>query len=104
MQIPGTSLVVKNPPSNARGVGSIPGQGIKIPHASEQPSPGAATTDPGAHEPQLERNASCNERFYVLQPRPNNSQTNNNKTKKDMFLKRRWRKKKKAWCNDMRNI
>ena len=28
--------VVKNPPSNARDVGSIPGQGMVIPHASEQ--------------------------------------------------------------------
>ena len=26
--------VVKPSPSNARGVGSIPGQGVKIPHAS----------------------------------------------------------------------
>ena len=28
--------VVKNPPSSAGYVGSIPGQGTKIPHASEQ--------------------------------------------------------------------
>ena len=31
--------VVKNPPSNARDVGSIPGQGTKIPHAAGQLSP-----------------------------------------------------------------
>ena len=29
------SPVVKTLPSNARGVGSIPGQGAKIPHASQ---------------------------------------------------------------------
>ena len=28
--------VVKNPPCNARDIGLIPGQGTKIPHASEQ--------------------------------------------------------------------
>ena len=28
--------VVKNPPSNAGGTGSIPGQGAEIPHASGQ--------------------------------------------------------------------
>ena len=27
--------VVKNPPSNVRDAGSIPGQGMVIPHASE---------------------------------------------------------------------
>ena len=27
-------LVVKNPPSNAGGMGSIPGRGAKIPHAT----------------------------------------------------------------------
>ena len=31
--------VVKNPPSNAGDVGSIPGPGSKIPHATEQLSP-----------------------------------------------------------------
>ena len=31
--------VVKNPPSNAGGPGSIPGQGTKIPHAAGQLSP-----------------------------------------------------------------
>ena len=49
--------MVKNPPSNARDVGSIPGQAAKIPHATGQLSPRAATTDPacsGAHALQLE--------------------------------------------------
>ena len=38
--------VVKNPPSNAGDVGSIPGQGTKIPHATGQVSPRALTTEP----------------------------------------------------------
>ena len=35
--------MVKNPPSNAGDVGSIPGRGTKIPHATGQLSPRAAT-------------------------------------------------------------
>ena len=49
--------VVKNPPSNAGDVGSIPGWGTKMPHAAGQLSPRAATTEPAhsrAHMPQLE--------------------------------------------------
>ena len=41
-KIKGTSPgcpVVKNPPCNAGDVGSIPGQGTKIPYAAEQLSP-----------------------------------------------------------------
>ena len=38
--------VVKNLPSNAGDVGSISGQGTKIPHATGQLSPLAATTEP----------------------------------------------------------
>ena len=38
--------VVKNLPSNAADAGSIPGQGTKIPHAAEQLSLCAATTEP----------------------------------------------------------
>ena len=34
--------VVKNPPPNAGDMGSIPGQGTKIPHAARQLSPRAA--------------------------------------------------------------
>ena len=49
--------VVKNPPCNAGHVGSIPGQGTKIPHAVKQPSLNNATTEPArsrAHGSQLE--------------------------------------------------
>ena len=41
--------VVKNPPSNAGDVGSLPGQGTKIPHASGQLSPHTSTTEPARH-------------------------------------------------------
>ena len=49
--------VVKYPPANAGDMGSIPGQGTKIPHAAEQLSRCAATTEPmrlnqRAHVPQ----------------------------------------------------
>ena len=38
--------MVKNPPpSDAGGMGSIPGQGTKIPHATGQFSPGATTKE-----------------------------------------------------------
>ena len=37
--------VVKNPPCDARDMGSIPGQRTKIPHAEEQLSPRAITRD-----------------------------------------------------------
>ena len=51
--------VVKNPPSNARDVGLIPGQGTKIPHAVGQLSPSHTTTTESAHSgpctPQLEK-------------------------------------------------
>ena len=35
----------KNPPSNARDLGSIPERGTKIPHATGQLNPCAATTE-----------------------------------------------------------
>ena len=38
--------VVENQPCNAGDVGLIPGQGTKIPHAAEQPSPCMATSEP----------------------------------------------------------
>ena len=41
--------VVKNLPSNAGDMGSIPGQGTKIPHAAGQLSPCATTTEPVCH-------------------------------------------------------
>ena len=49
--------MVKNSPSSAGDTGSTPDWGTKIPHASEQLSPLAATTEPssGTHAPQLER-------------------------------------------------
>ena len=37
--------VVKNLPCSAGNVGSIPGQGTKIPHATGQLSPRATTTE-----------------------------------------------------------
>ena len=41
--------VVKNPLCNAGDMGSTPGQGTKIPHALEQLSPHATTTEPVHH-------------------------------------------------------
>ena len=49
--------VVKNLPCNVGDAVSIPGQGMKIPHAIKQLSLQAATTEPahsGAQEPKLE--------------------------------------------------
>ena len=43
------SPVIKNLPSNAGDVGSIPGYGIKILHAVGQLRPCAATTQPVHH-------------------------------------------------------
>ena len=46
--------VVKILPCNTEATGSTPGQGSRIPHATRQLSPRAATTEPthsGAHEP-----------------------------------------------------
>ena len=45
--IPG-SLVVKSLPSNARGTGTIPSQGTKIPHTTEQLSPHTTTREVSA--------------------------------------------------------
>ena len=41
--------VIKNPPSNAGDVGSIPGQEAKIPHATGQISPYTTTREPVHH-------------------------------------------------------
>ena len=52
--------MVKNLPSNAGDVGSLPGWGIKIPRAMGHVSLSAATTEPmcsRARVPQLEREA-----------------------------------------------
>ena len=46
--------MVKNPSCNVGDASSIPGQGTKIPHATGQLSPHAATTEPTrseAHKP-----------------------------------------------------
>ena len=46
--------MVKNPPSNAGDMGSIPGQGTKIPHDAGKPSPlrpCATTREAGALQP-----------------------------------------------------
>ena len=62
MDFPG-GPVVKNPPSKAGNMGSIPGRGTKIPHAAGQLSPGAATREPmrsGARVPQLRLDTAKN--------------------------------------------
>ena len=41
--------VAKNLPSNAGDVGLIPGQGTKIPHATEQLSQNTTTAEPAPH-------------------------------------------------------
>ena len=71
--------VVKNLPSNAEGVGSIPGREIKISHASWQLSLCAATTEPmhsGAHKLQLEK--------WSAATKTRCSQINKLKKKKDL--------------------
>ena len=52
--------VVKNPPCNARDVGSIPGQGTKIPYAMGRLSPGTTTTELVC-EPHLESSCASND-------------------------------------------
>ena len=50
--------MVRNPPSQAGDVGSIPGERTEIPYAAGQLSPRATTTEPvtsGAQEPQREK-------------------------------------------------
>ena len=42
----GPSVVVRNPPCDAGGVGSISGRGIEIPQAAEQLSPCAVAIEP----------------------------------------------------------
>ena len=70
----GSSLVVqwvKNLPSNARDMGSIPEWGTKILRASEQLSPPATTTEPtysATWAPQLERNPCTAMKSPQLRP------------------------------------
>ena len=60
--------MVKTPSSSAGDMGSTPGQGTKIPHASGQPSPHATTMEP----PHSNKNSCARkERFLVTQPKIN---------------------------------
>ena len=63
--------VVKNPPSNAEDVGSIPGRRTGIPHVTGQLSPCATTTELARHNywarvPQWESPSAANYRAHVL--------------------------------------
>ena len=60
--------MVKNQPSNAGDVGSIPGLETKIPHAAGQLSLCATTTEPTHRK---EEPMCHNERSHMLQLRPN---------------------------------
>ena len=51
--LPGGPMV-KNPPSNTGDVGSIPGQGTKIPHATEATKP--------MHRPHPETKTQCSQK------------------------------------------
>ena len=55
--------MVKNPPANAEDIGSIPGQGTKIPNTLEELSQHSATTEL-AHT-----SACCNEMLHITQQR-----------------------------------
>ena len=59
---------VKNSPCNAGDMRPIHCQRIKIPHAKEQLSPPASTGE-SAHSD--ERSCMMQQRFHLLQPRPN---------------------------------
>ena len=67
--------VVKNLPCNAGDASSIPGRGTKIPHAVEQLSPRATTTEAERHNGRVQP-VRCNEdptrqrRSCVPQPSP----------------------------------
>ena len=99
--------LVKNPPSNAGDVGSIPGQGTKILHATGQLSPHVTTTEltylnerahvlqttelvhPGPRAPQIQRSPRAttkstrrNERFHTPQRRPRTPQLDPTQPKK----------------------
>ena len=60
--------VVKNPPCNARDMGSIPGQEAEIPHASEQLRSHAATIEPRYYK--LRESMHRSERLHMMQLRP----------------------------------
>ena len=77
--------VVKNQPSNAGDMDSLPCQGTKIPHAAGQLSQCAATTEPvrrnswacalwSPHPRTREKPVRCNERSRMPQLRPNTAE------------------------------
>ena len=59
--------VVKNPPSNAEDVGSIPGQGTKIPHATGQLNLHGATKPVRPSRASTTELTCLSERAHVLQ-------------------------------------
>ena len=68
-QICGRTSLVKNLPSNAGDLGSIPGRGTKIPHAMGQLSLNATNTEPACsrgHGTAGEKPAQHNEKSHVL--------------------------------------
>ena len=60
--------MVKNPPSDAGDLGSIPGGGTPILHASGQLNPCIAITEPALHN--WKKLVPCNGRSRVLRLRP----------------------------------
>ena len=60
--------VAKNPPCNAADSGSIPGQGIKIPHAEQKLSPWATTRESMCRS---EKSHMMQGRSQALQLKPN---------------------------------
>ena len=80
--------VVKNPPSNAGDIGSIPDQGTKIPHAARQLSPWATSTEKPARQ---------NKRLHMLQLRP--KAVTNKKIKNDQNED----STKENWCGVLKS-
>ena len=77
--------VVKNLPCNAEDVGSIPGWGTSIPHAVEQLSLHAATREFDCCN---ESSLMMQQKFHVLQLRPNAGKSIN-QTKKEKEKKKK---------------
>ena len=55
--------MVKNPPCNAEDVGSVPGQGTKIPHSTEKLNLFLRSTE--AYAPHLLKPVHYNERVHI---------------------------------------
>ena len=68
--------VVKNPPSNAGHVGSIPGQGTKIPHATGQLSPHTATKKIPHAATKTPMQPKVNKKSNILENNKNEYDTN----------------------------